>query len=84
MSPEPGNWILAALLFLLGANMLVSPGSFTRFTEGLALELRNFERQLLFRDPGWRYRRHRQPLSTKGIRIAGAVLIAYGFLLVAV
>ena len=86
MSPDPSNWILAAFLLLLGANMVVAPGNLNRFSEGLSFGIRNFERHMLFRDPMWRYRWHRQlrglghPVSTRSIRVAGMVLIGFGYL----
>ena len=90
MRADPSRWVLAAMLLLVGANLVINPDSITTLGQNLNAGLRNFEREIrgpLWRDP-WPQWRGRHPVnfspSRTGVRTIGLVVIAVGLLAAAV
>ena len=82
MRVDPSRWTLAAVLLLVGANMVIDPDNFATLSHTFTSGIRNFERHVY--GPLWRLRQ-RQPLdippvSRTAVRAAGTIAIALGLL----
>jgi hypothetical protein len=89
MSPNPSGCIVAAILLLMGANLVIDPDDFSTLANNLTTVL-HFELHSRgrWRDP-WRrqgrgYLRMDVSLSKTAGRIGGMILIAVGLLIAAV
>jgi hypothetical protein len=80
------QWVIAAVLLLVGANMLIEPDNFAAVIENLGTGIRNFEHQ--WRGPIWRNysrfhwrRRHLvMPVSRTAVRVVGLIALVVGLL----
>lgn len=92
MVSDAARWTYTAILLLAGASLVVNPDGLSRIKDVFGLGIRNFERQM--RDPllrrHWRQQWLRprivltNPLPRTGVRFAGVILIALGFIIAVV